>query len=104
MKLTKKKLDKLEVLIDLLDDMTCLDSTTLNDLAQSIRTANKELKSDSLHGVSYCVTKDFYGELNYLTNDGVFSLSKKDAQHFTEDESKEVAKDYCAIVTTLLLT
>ena len=52
MKLTKKKLDKLEVLIDLLDDMTCLDSTTLNDLAQAIRTANKELKSDLLHNVS----------------------------------------------------
>ena len=54
MKLTKKKLDKLEVLIDLLDDMTCLDSTTLNDLAQAIRTANRELKSDLLHNVSKC--------------------------------------------------
>ena len=52
MKLTKKKLDKLEVLIDLLDDMVCLDSTTINDLEMAIRIARRELKSDLLHLVS----------------------------------------------------
>ena len=52
MKLTKKKLDKLEVLIELLDDMVCLDSTTINDLAYCIRIADRQLKSDLLHDVS----------------------------------------------------
>ena len=33
MKLTKESLDKLEVLIYELDDVACLDSTTINDIA-----------------------------------------------------------------------
>ena len=54
MKLTKESLDKLEVLIDELDDVACLDSTTINDIAHCIRVARKKLKTDSLHLVSIC--------------------------------------------------